>query len=537
MSYMPGGVFVKLWLNTHKKPVVIAAAILFLLTVTWQAFSLQLAKAFQDNLLQRVNQQLNGKLQAGTVDVSLLGWMRLHNVILYDQQGEVLVQSPLVKIRYRWSDLAGRSFGLPQVERVALEGAELWLKETGSRLNWDGLLKDETAANSAFRGTIELEKSKINIATSLITKTLEGVNGSVDYAKSPDLLISFGGKIEQSSVAIAGQWGKDRAGELTVQAEKLDLVKSGLPLGSDTATRLDNGIMEKIKLVITTDAQGNTRVGAQGEFAGLATSGKLTIKDGKGTFSGDTSGLEFKNLSLVISGQQAQGQGKIEWKNGAGLLDFTLTMPDADPGSLVAGLTVQRPLAVQIRIVGPMLEPQITGSFRAQQVSFSDMAIAGVTGQFRYENSYIALEQASGTVNDGILAATGQVRISGQSYELDVEGEGMDSSRLTDKDVQGALGFSGHTSGQGQDAVTRGNFVIHNGKAYGVPFDRMTGNFIKRGAATEVSGLAVQTAFGTFYPEQLSREALERVKNKEIPVSREELQKAVTDRLIQRILR
>jgi hypothetical protein len=527
----------QLWLKAHKKPVIIAAAILFLLIASWQTFSTQLAKAFQNSLLEKVNQQLNGKFQAGTVDVSLLGWIQLHNVVLYNQQGELLMQSPLIKIGYRWSDLAGRSFGLQQIETVALENAELWLKDKDSRLNWEGLLKNETAASSDFHGKIELIKSKMNIETSLLVKNAEAINGYIDYAKTPDILINLAGRIEQSPFSIGGQWGQGRDGELMFSAEKLDLIKLGLLLGSDLPTRLESGVLEKVKLTFAIKAQGGVKLGAQGEFSNLATSGSLRIENGRGSFSGDDTGLEFKNLSLAIAGQQAQGQGKIAWQNGAGLIDFTLDLPDLDPASLIAGLTVQRPLSAQIQAVGPTAAPVITGTFRAAQVSFSDMAVAGVSGRFRYENNYIALEQADGAAHNGRLAAAGQVQVSAQSYELDVEGEGMDSSRLTDKDVQGPLSFSGHTSGQGQNAVTRGNFIIHGGKAYGVPFDRMTGTFVKRDTATDISDLAVQTALGTFYPEQLSQEALERIKNKDIPVTRKELEKEITNKLIQRIFR
>ena len=57
--------------------------------------------------------------------------------------------------------------------------------------------------------------------------------------------------------------------------------------------------------------------------------------------------------------------------------------------------------------------------------------------------------------------------------------------------------------------VVQGTFIIHNGKAYGISFLTMTGRFVKRGAATEISGIVMKTAVGTFYPEQLSREILE----------------------------
>lgn len=527
----------KPWLIEHKKPLAVVAAILFLLIGAWQIFSQQIAKTFQDSLLQRINQQLNGRLQVGTVDLSALGWIRVRDVTLYSQQGEMLGRSPLVKIGYRWSDLASRSFGLSLVETVALEEAELWLKERDSRLNWADLLKGDSAEATDFRGKVELAKSKIHMETALFAKVMEQVNGGVDFKANPDLAINVSGKIEQSPVTVAGIWGKGRPGEFTVQAGQLDLVKLGVSLGHGADTRLEKGILDTLKLTVKIEASGAVRYGVQGAVSGIATGGKIEIREGRGKFSGDQDGLQFQEIAMVAAGQQAQGQGTLRWQNGKGIMDFAILLPDVDPNMVVSGLPVQRPLAIQLQVTGVAPDPEITGSFRAPQVNFSDMAVATVSGRFRHLGDRVLLEQVGGATYNGSLAAAGEVRIADESYELDVEGQSMDSSRLTDKDVQGPMDFSGHTSGKGQEAVTRGSFVIHKGKAYGISFDRMTGQFVKRGASTEISGLAVQTALGTFYPEQLSREALERINRQELPVTREELKKTVTDKLIQRIIR
>ena len=39
----------------------------------------------------------------------------------------------------------------------------------------------------------------------------------------------------------------------------------------------------------------------------------------------------------------------------------------------------------------------------------------------------------------------------------------------------------------------------------------MTGHFVRRGAVTEISNIAMETIGGTIYPEQLSKEVLERL--------------------------
>ena len=83
--------------------------------------------------------------------------------------------------------------------------------------------------------------------------------------------------------------------------------------------------------------------------------------------------------------------------------------------------------------------------------------------------------------------------------------------------MQGPLIFNGHVSGKGEAAVTEGTFLIRDGKAYGIPFLKMTGHFVRRGAVTEISNIAMETIGGTIYPEQLSKEVLERLNPLEKP--------------------
>ena len=81
-------------------------------------------------------------------------------------------------------------------------------------------------------------------------------------------------------------------------------------------------------------------------------------------------------------------------------------------------------------------------------------------------------------------------------------------------------------------AVVQGTFIIHNGKAYGISFLTMTGRFVKRGAATEISGIVMKTAVGTFYPEQLSREFLEVIRQQGSPKLSEETIKKDAGKII-----
>jgi autotransporter translocation and assembly factor TamB len=183
----------------------------------------------------------------------------------------------------------------------------------------------------------------------------------------------------------------------------------------------------------------------------------------------------------------------------------------------MSGLKVQRPIACQLKVTGALTEPEISGSFSIPQATFSNMEVDGIVGNFQYFDSRMLLKDVRGSVYQGKVGAEGSVRLNDESYELDASGVGLDSSRLTDKDVKGPLDFSGHVSGKGETAVTRGTFSIRDGKAYGIPFLKMTGNFVRRGEVTELSNIAMETVGGTIYPEQLSKEVLERLNTFEKP--------------------
>lgn len=520
----------------HKKSLTVTVLLVAAMILFWQFFAMWIGKTIQNTLVQRVEQQLTGRLVVGDIDLTLSGRVRVRNIFLYDQQGNLLAKIPVMKMLYRWTDLTGGSLGLAQVENVMVQGSEIWLTEENGKFNWDGLLHNQPSGEQNFHSKIEFESGKFHLQSGQIVKTVEDVKGSLAFVNSPDMEINLQGKMAQSVVNVQGHWGKT-PGELTLKIDAVELndwseLFSSLPL-----SYVEGGKLENLTVVAGQDEQKALHVKAQGDFAGLNIAGKLNIRDGQGKFTGDASGIQFSEVAMLLYGQQAVGQGSIDFKDNKKALDMSFSLPDADPAALVTGLTAQRPLAVQIQVSGQLTEPEIKGAFSLPQVSFSGMAVDGVTGSFHYRDNQIALQDVNGTFQQGRLTAAGAVYVDNQSYELDVSGSNLESSRLTDKDVQGPLSFTGHVSGRGEEAITKGNFAIHNGKAYGITFQQLTGFFVKRGTAMELSDLAVRTAFGTFYPEQLSQEVLDRLKKNEMPAAEEELKRAVAEKLIKQIFR
>lgn len=520
----------------HKKSLTVTVLLVAVMILFWQFFAMWIGKTIQNTLVQRIEQQLTGRLVVGDIDLTLSGQVRVRNVFLYDQQGGLLARIPVMKMLYRWTDLTGGSLGLPQVEKVTLQGSEIWLQEENGRLNWDGLLNNQQPGEQSFHSQIDFEAGKFHLQSGQLVKTLDDVKGNLAFINSPDMGITLQGKSGQALIKVNGHWGKV-PGELNLQIDAIDLSEWSELFSSIPFSYVEGGKLENLTAVVRQDEQKALHMKAEGDFTGLNIAGKLNIRDGKGKFISDENSVQFSEVALLLYGQQAMGQGRIDWKEDKKTLNMAFSLPDADPAALVAGLTAQRPFAIQIQVGGQLTEPEITGAFSLPQISFSGMTVDEVNGNFRYIDNRIALQDVNGAFQQGRLSAAGSVFVDNQSYELDVTGSDLESSRLTDKDVKGPLDFTGHVTGRGQEAVTKGNFVIHNGKAYGIAFQQLTGFFVKRGAAMELSDLAVRTAFGTFYPEQLNQEVLERLKKTEIPAGEEELKRAVAEKLIKQIFR
>lgn len=527
----------KEWLVKHKRNMILVLIPLIILTGLWQVVSDRVSKTLQASLVASVGEKLNGRLQVGSIDLSILSWVRIRHVEIFDSQNTLIANIPNIEIKYQLSNLLQGNLGMSSIEIVAIQGAEVWLKTEKERWNWQNLIKDDSNAID-FRGKIELGEGTVHIGNEQITQTIEGVNGSVNFVTYPaDLAIDLKGRVSQATVGISGIWGESTKAALTLRTDGFDIAKLSGLLPKTPDIRLEKGILRGVEITAKRDSQHKMNYYATGTFSGLTVTGKVDIQEGEGKFSADTKGLQFEDLSLIISGQRTKGKGTILLAADKQTLDFSLTLPDVNPAAFFSGLSAQRPVSAAVTITGPLTQPIVSGSFQIPQVTMSGMSVSGISGSLRYENGHLSLQQVRGVAYQGELSLSGDVSTANESYELAASGSGMNSSALTDKDVQGPLDFTGRVSGKGESAITKGSFVIRNGKAYGLSFQTLTGNFVRRGETTDISNIVMKTALGTFYPEQLSREALEKLNQHNIPTSKEEVKKAATDALLKRIFR
>lgn len=499
------------WLMQHRKSLLVIVILIGLFSFSWAMFAASVGQTLQDYIVERYSKDINGRVQVGTVDLSIFGWAYIKDVSLYSQKGDLLARLPVIKLQYNWSDLAKANFGISRIEKVTAEGAEIWALEENSHWNWENFIKDDQSKENEFQGKLQILSAKIHGKVLSMSKTMDDASGIIDFHAYPNLDISFHGKMGQASLNIDGNWNNGQFSMISIKGKDFNLreFRDALPPIQDVS--LEEGKITELMMTTERDAAGVAMWKTKGAFSGLKVTGKRNITDGQGQFDGNQDGIKLSGMSFVISGQQTSGQGTLSWPKGVVGIDADFSVPDLDPSAFMSGPKVKRPITCQLKVIGPLTEPDISGSFNIPQATFSNMPMDRIDGNFQYVGTRLLLKDVHGSAYQGTVGAEGAVLVSDESYELDAFGQGLDSSKLTDKDVQGPLSFSGHVNGKGEVAVTQGTFLIRDGKAYGIPFLTMKGYFVRRGAETELSNIAMETVGGTIYPEQLSQEVLERL--------------------------
>ncbi|GMA98156.1 hypothetical protein [Pelosinus sp. IPA-1] len=500
-------------------------------------------QAAEQNLLAMANEKINGKVLVESIDLSMLGAVVANKVQAFDKSGQEVAAFDRIKISYDWSDLFKGQLGLQLVTGITIEKPEVWLVYRDGKFNVDDLIKTKKDEKANFFGLVKVQNGTINFELSPLKNKMEAVNGTIDFSQENVCKTAISGKVEESSINIDGQWGSGGSSTVSLLVKGVNLAKLGLTTANDPI-QVTAGILDELTVKAGEGTNGSIALqSVDGRFSGLHTLGALEVTQAGGSFTKQDNSIAFTDVSALYKGQSITGNGRvISNADGNQTLDFAVKMPSASPAAIMPNLKASGNLAANAAITGPVLSPVVAGSFTLDSLEFGDMVVSGISGSFNYLNKVMELLTSAGTTNGGSVSANGVIYPDSEKYNLSISGSGLQSSQMTTKDVSGPLSFVGRAVGDSSSALTQGNFSINNGKAYGLSFQTLTGNFVKQGSAeTEISNLAIKTALGTFYPEQLNQEIINRlnksIAERNIPTSIDAVKKAGTEKLIQQIFR
>ncbi len=525
---------------SRQKIALLILAVVFLVgTSLFQFAAAKVRQAAEQSLLVRVNEAVNGQVIVGSIDLSIVGSLEANDVQLLDTAGKLLAKSKRIQINYNWNDLLKGQLGPQLVTGVTVENPEIWITYNQNGLNWVGVRRAQKVEEPSFVGLVEIQDGKVHVETAYFTKTVEQLAGRINFRQDNQLELLGAGKVDQSAFKVEGQWGKTGGSAIAMSATNIDLVKLGLT-GQDAPIRLTGGILEEVTVKIGKDAADAVVLQTlAGRFSGVGTTGALELNQASAHFEKQDGAFQFLDGQALYQGQSVAAVGRVlTATDGVGTLDFAVQMPAGDPTVLLPSLRTGGSLAVQATITGSVLSPVMAGSFSLGSIQFGDMTVSGVSGAFSYTQQVLKLLSSQGATIGGTVAAGGDIYPDSEQYSLSISGSGLDSSRLTEKDVKGPLAFVGTANGDASAAVVQGSFSIDNGTAYSIPFETLNGSFVKRGlASAEVSNLAIKTGLGTFYPEQLSQSVMQELQARKLPVTQDQVKEALAAALFKQLFR
>ncbi|CUH97510.1 putative membrane protein [Propionispora sp. 2/2-37] len=526
---------------TRKKiGLLIFAAVLLAGTLLFQFAAGKVRQAAEQTLLAKANAAVNGQVLVGSINLSVLGYVEAKDVQVLNAAGKPLAKIERVHIRYNWSDLLKGQLGPQLITGVTVEKPELWLAYQQNQLNWDGLLKPQTEEPSSFSGIVKILDGQLHLETDMFSKTVDQLSGQLDFQQAGQIGLAAAGKVDQAALNLDGHWGTQAASDITLTAKGLELTKLGLT-AADAPIQITGGILDEFTVQIAKEGPADTPLlkTLGGRFTGVDTTGALVLNQVSAQFEKQGNALRFTNGQALYKGQAITATGQVLTAPSPAneqTLDFAVQMPSGNPAALLPGLQTGGTLTAQGKLTGSVLSPVLSGNFTLGSLQFGSMAVSGISGTFSYAGKTLKLLTATGTTIGGTVSASGDIYPDTEQYTLSISGSGLDSSKLTEKDVKGPLSLTGTAAGTSAEAVVQGSFTIYDGKAYGLSFQTLAGNFIKRGSAeAEVSNLAMKTELGVLYPEQLSQSVMERLQQRNLPTTRAEAEERVTKKITEKV--
>jgi len=487
------------------------ALLLLTLVLCWNSIVARALDSAQSQLIAKINENINGKLQVGSIDFSFFGTLTAHQVTVCDNQKTIIGKSDQISIRFVLRDLLSGKVDLHSLQSVTLDNPVVMLDQKNGHWNWETLLKTNTGQPLNFRGTVKIKQGALTI-NSLNNRKLESIDGTIDFAKYPTLALDFTGKTGTTPLAAKGDWNFSGPGNLEIKADQLAVNELPLDLILPSSIRISSGLLKNPVLTVTRQTSEYSFSGEGSMEKVSANINGYVFSEGTGKIKLTDKRVELSDTTATVAGQPMSLSGNISFAPTAANLNLNVSSASFDP-SVLAGNSFKGPLAFQAKITGSTTSPRANGQFSIPKGSFGSVVFTNANGNFSYIAGVLTIIDARSQAWAGTLTVNGDVIPASQQYNLTAKGSGLDSALLTAKDVHGKVNFDARLNGQGPTGGhAAGNFRMGEGDFSGIPFLAMTGNFVKQGDQMNLYNIIVHTIGGTFQAEGLSAGSIIKLK-------------------------
>ena len=482
--------------KSHKMILAGLSALLVITGIAWKLAAPRVLAGVQDLLLKQVNSSINGRLEIGSLDFSVLGSAVLKQVVLYDKAGSRIASGGQINVSYQFDDLLGGRFGLDSVKKISIEKADLKLAiDKNGRWSLQELVKPQKEQPAVFRGIIAVQEVTVEVTTPEWTRQFTGLAGELDYEKPPAVSVDLKGKLGKSSLTAIGVWTAEVKTQLAITIDAIELaeVQSLLPSAAGNPKFLA-GSLKDVKGNLVQDKSGISTNG-EAVLSGLAMNlqGKA-LKEGNANLKLQGKSMTLSNGSAQLDGNKLNVNGTIDFATTSPGLALQLAAAGIDIASLAGSkASVSGLLSFQADVTGTLAKTLARGVFKLPAGQLDANPLTDGEGSFSYAGEVLTIQNATLKALGGALAISGTMEPQTSRYNLKVNGQNVDGAILTNQGVSGRMSFEATVSGAA-DASTMtasGVFALPSAKISDYDISNATGSFRKQGNRLDLSNVGV----------------------------------------------
>ena len=482
--------------KSHKMILAGLSALLVITGIAWKLAAPRVLAGVQDLLLKQVNSSINGRLEIGSLDFSVLGSAVLKQVVLYDKAGSRIASGGQINVSYQFDDLLGGRFGLDSVKKISIEKADLKLAiDKNGRWSLQELVKPQKEQPAVFRGIIAVQEVTVEVTTPEWTRQFTGLAGELDYEKPPAVSVDLKGKLGKSSLTAIGVWTAEVKTQLAITIDAIELaeVQSLLPSAAGNPKFLA-GSLKDVKGNLVQDKSGISTNG-EAVLSGLAMNlqGKA-LKEGNANLKLQGKSMTLSNGSAQLDGNKLTVNGTIDFATASPGLALQLAAAGIDIASLAGSkASVSGLLSFQADVTGTLAKTLARGVFKLPAGQLDANPLTDGEGSFSYAGEVLTIQNATLKALGGALAISGTMEPQTSRYNLKVNGQNVDGAILTNQGVSGRMSFEATVSGAA-DASTMtasGVFALPSAKISDYDISNATGSFRKQGNRLDLSNVGV----------------------------------------------
>ena len=482
--------------KSHKMILAGLSALLVITGIAWKLAAPRVLAGVQDLLLKQVNSSINGRLEIGSLDFSVLGSAVLKQVVLYDKAGSRIASGGQINVSYQFDDLLGGRFGLDSVKKISIEKADLKLAiDKNGRWSLQELVKPQKEQPAVFRGIIAVQEVTVEVTTPEWTRQFTGLAGELDYEKPPAVSVDLKGKLGKSSLTAIGVWTAEVKTQLAITIDAIELaeVQSLLPSAAGNPKFLA-GSLKDVKGNLVQDKSGISTNG-EAVLSGLAMNlqGKA-LKEGNANLKLQGKSMTLSNGSAQLDGNKLTVNGTIDFATASPGLALQLAAAGIDIASLAGSkASVSGLLSFQADVTGTLAKTLARGVFKLPAGQLDANPLTDGEGSFSYAGEVLTIQNATLKALGGALAISGTMEPQTSRYNLKVSGQNVDGAILTNQGVNGRMSFEATVSGaaDASSMTASGVFALPSAKISDYDISNATGSFRKQGNRLDLSNVGV----------------------------------------------